>query len=148
MFESKTFNENDILENLSDVQMKRLSVTSLFNLIEKLKNEENDDLEIKINKIIGCLLDIAGGDTDLYKNHRRLSASVIKDVKKLYGLHKKGSLRSQYAAIGMIIGIAFGAVITRDVSSYVGLGFVFGLALGAGVGIRKEEILERKGKIY
>ncbi len=129
-------------------QLKKMSITTLSSLSEKLLSYENKEVEELMLELKDYLQSLRNLEQNDFKKYKKNLSLVKKLVKEEFNLHQKNSVIESYTAIGISIGIAVGAGISSITTSFIVVGIALGVAIGAGVGSEKEKVIKEDGRLY
>lgn len=137
------------LENyFDDKKKKRLQLPSFVNLIAKLDDKNDIELEEKIKNTYKLLHDLSTNQTLKDKEFIKSLNDIKKVSRQKFGLVQKGIIQSEYTGMGIAIGVALGSGFLAINTAFIGIGLPIGLVIGAGLGSKKEKELEAKGLTY
>lgn len=148
MLESYYEQLNAVSANFNERQIKKLQVGSLLNLTKKLERHESDEIEKSMYELKGYLDVFSRGDMSALKIYLKQVQTLKEKVQKEFGYKERGSVTSQYTALGMVFGTSLSIVFSTSNPSMLSIGIGVGLAIGAGIGNQKEKELDKKGLIY
>ncbi|MFK5882950.1 MAG: hypothetical protein QM489_01270 [Candidatus Izemoplasma sp.] len=126
----------------------KLHLESLINLSNMINIQDNTEIENIMIKLIDLIHSIVNGNTKNARKFRKEFNRLKINVFNQYKFHHRGSIIEKSIGLGIIFGVAIGAMLSSVNSSLVGLGLVLGLAIGAGIGTKKERKLEEQNKLY
>lgn len=88
-------------------------------------------------------------DKKLRKVYRKHVNELIFLMKRDFDLHPKGSLQSNYMAMGVALGSGVGASLSATIGpAFISIGISMGIAIGLAIGSSKEKEAEKNNKLY
>lgn len=138
----------EIFEKMDKKQRLKLQVQSFLNLLQKLKDNKDDEIRKQVALVVTHLSNFNNEATFKSKLYLKDFTSLKNLVKDKNGFIQKGELVNQSAAIGIAIGTAVGAGLMFVNSIFIAVGVAIGIAIGTVIGTDKEKELEKQDKIY
>ena len=146
---------NDVVNKLEAIRdkfdektQKKLRVQVFINLCNKLNEESDLNIQMKINQSLDLLYALSQDSTIKKREYRKSFSSLQKEVRNKYGYTAKGQIKEEYTGFGIAIGVALGAPFSAINPAFIGIGLPIGLAIGVAVGEKKEKEAEEKGNVY
>lgn len=152
---------DETIQNNEKILHKRDYKFYQFDNINKIAKLTNDHLneceECKKNKTI--IIDLVKNSPDYLQStisKRRIFDKNIENIKthltKIHHYYPKRYYASLYAFIGLVIGSAFGILLSFALTSYISkffilVGFLIGIITGRIIGINKDKKNKNTGKI-
>jgi hypothetical protein len=137
-----------IIDRHDEKHVKILKLNVLYNLIEKVEDKEDYELERQIVSIIKILNE----NTQLkgfYKKHYIKQHKALKSyVRKHFGYLAKGDLLTEHVALSTGAGVAIGAALVGINAGFIAIGVAVGVAIGVATGNSKEKAEQDKGNLY
>lgn len=137
-----------IIEKRDDKWVKILKLDELSNLIEKVAEIDEFELDRQIVSILK-LLNENNELKGFYKKHYKKQHQALKAyVRRQFGFLVKGALLKEHLALGIGAGVAIGAVFSGVNAGFIAVGLALGVAVGTLTGNKKEKAEEAKGNLY
>ena len=137
-----------LIENFDEKTKKRLNTQVLVNLLNKIKDKNNSDIDQLVNELLSTFKGTANMESFDQKLYRKQYALLVKTVRTTFGYIAKGTLVGEKMSIGIAIGVAIGAGLMTINAGFIGIGIAIGVSLGLVFGSSQEKKEEEKGNIY
>ena len=111
----------EITKGFNEKQIKKLGVNALKSLSTKLNEYVNDEIEEIMIELRNLLKNAGFEEINNFKIFRKKLISLKEIVKVNYGLYERGSVSSQYVALGVVFGPAIGILLGTLVPTLLGL---------------------------
>ncbi|WP_026897471.1 hypothetical protein [Daejeonella oryzae] len=141
------------LNSTSEID-KNIKLKGVYLQFEKLLSEMRkrdlpDSLVLSVNHDIDELNSISGSEAELRKTLKRKQTTIIKSLEKDLKLVPKNYYRNIWLAVGMAaigipLGVAFGASVGN--MAFLGIGLPIGLAIGIAIGTGMDKKAFEEGR--
>jgi hypothetical protein len=135
-------------DNLTVNQKEKLKTYVLLNLLEKIENLEDEELEKDLSNLVQLLVNAENMSKLEIREYLRAFSSIKKTVRTKYHLIAKGELVSEYMAMGIGLGLIFGVVMMSINNAFIAIGLPIGVGAGLAYGSAKEKKEQEQGHIY
>jgi hypothetical protein len=139
---------NSYTIKLSEKLQKQLDTQLLIRLNVKLLDDQNENIELLLKETVDLLRTASSGDKASRSAYKKQFNKVKKAVRTEYGYIPKGTLVSEYMALGIAIGIGFGSAFIAINPAFMFIGLPIGVALGLSIGQNKEKETDSENKLY
>ncbi|MBI9010726.1 MAG: hypothetical protein JEZ08_00735 [Clostridiales bacterium] len=137
-----------IARHLTDKEYKKMKIQSLLSLSEKLEEMTDHEIESILLEVMSMVHESSRDEHFDMKPYRKKVKLVKELVIKKFDFHERGTIQSQYVAIGICLGSGIGAAFTSVMPSMIGAFSGIGIAIGVAIGTQKEKEAEKAGKLY
>ncbi len=137
-----------IIDRFDEKQIKKLHLEVLLNLLNKVNDIDDSELEDKISRVVRILGDLESSGTLKSKEYQKSFAELTKHIRTKYGYVAKGDIQSESVALGIGIGVVFGTLLISINAGFMAIGIAVGAGIGTAIGTRKEKAEYEKGNIY
>lgn len=140
---------------------KKSGMDILKRIVEKLLDEiSNNNIEVEDNKELHGMIEDAYISLEVYihsrmqmvdehRDYKKMLTIIVNRVKSDYGWVAEGSISSQYLALGLVFGSAFGLMmIALGNPAFMAIGTGCGLSMGVAIGVTKEKAAKESRKLY
>ncbi len=142
---------DDRIRQLNEADQKKLKAHVLQRLIEKLQEDESEEIEQDLRSLIDQFPTSSPVDPKTSRSIRSSVKKIQAKVENTFGYVEKGALKSKnsntWIAIGVSLGIALGAGMGNP-GAGLAIGIGIGVAIGTSVGTKEEKMAEEKGLTY
>ena len=128
--------------------VKKYQLEVFMNLIEKVKDKEDDELNRQIEYLLTTLSKFEVMPRTYERFYKRGFSALKSYVRKTFGYVAKGTIAGEHMALGVGIGIVFGALLSGVNAGFIGIGLALGAGLGIATGQSKEKEEEKNGNTY
>jgi len=137
-----------LVSELDEKRFKKLQIQTLLNLIRKISEKQNEEIDQMLSNIVLYLQDVNHIESFQRHAYERQFSALKKTVRNTYGYVAKGDIPNEKMAIGIGIGVAIGAGLMSVNSAFIGAGIAIGVAVGLSLGSAQEKKEEENGNIY
>ena len=131
-------------KNHPDEERSKLKIHVLRNLIQKLEQDENEEIAADLEKLIQNIPK-PGANWGARNEFRKSLKSIQKKVRMIFGYVQKGTLKNEASGKWMGAGLAIGVALGSGMENQ-GAGIPIGIAIGAGIGSSKGAAAEKKAE--
>lgn len=135
-------------QRLSDKEKRKLYLDTLRRLVNKTSSKEDDELTRLLEELFESLKSESNTENSYRKAYLKQFNHVKKYVKDTWGFVAKGTVVGEHMALGVGLGLVFGAAFSFINTGFIAIGLPIGIAIGLSVGSHKESELEKDGKLY
>ncbi|MCF7925978.1 MAG: hypothetical protein K9L74_00175 [Candidatus Izimaplasma sp.] len=139
-----------LVSEFSSKEVRKYSLDVYLRLLEKLKEEDITDK--KINNLVHvsekALREILNGSKSTKKDYHKTYKKLLEVVKEKHNLVPRNSIKNQYMALGIAVGLALGSAFIVINPGLIAIGLPIGLAIGLSIGEKKEQELKEEGKLF
>lgn len=137
-----------IKKDTSVKERQKLHLETLENLLEIMKDKEDEGFDSRLDELFNILKEIHDKDKQDFKTYHKTFNALKKYVKDRWGFVPRGTVVGEYMAMGVGFGLAIGAAFTAINTAFIAIGLPIGIAVGLSLGSHKERELEKEGKLY